>query len=591
MSAQENGLSEDSTGRSFLFRRRAELACALLLLLMAANMLTVIRQKSLTIDELVMIPAGYYHLVASDMRPVNEHPPFAKVLSAIPLVAAGAEGPPIDGPASEEYGYEYFLNLFTDFWRANDSNYERLTFWARVPMVMVTLLLGVLVFVFARGLFGPRAALFTVALFAFEPTMLAHGRVVQTDVPSALAYLLFAFALYHYVRRPGLHRAALVGLAVGLGVVTKFSMVVLGPIAGLALLVAFILAPRIKKKRAQVAGHALVVALAAVLAVNAAYLFNHREPDPYEPVLEKLGLPAWADETFRAPLAVGHSVLQKILPPDFVYGVGWQIEHNRDGHEAGLLGMHGRKGWWYYFPVAFSLKTTIPFLLLAVAGIIWGAWTLVRERDGRFLVLLVPLAIFTVLVMISSINIGVRYFLPAFPFMMILAGGMLDRVLKNARPRAAAVVLVAALFAWAGVEAVRAYPHQMSYVNQFASGAPHWWYLSDSNVEWGDDVRGLALYLRARGENRIRVALLSWQVLERYDVELAPLFVPPGEPPREETRYVALGASYLNGSTVPGNIDGVALTEEQRVNYFDEYRRRTPEKVFGNSIYLYRVKE
>jgi hypothetical protein len=141
------------------------------------------------------------------------------------------------------------------------------------------------------------------------------------------------------------------------------------------------------------------------------------------------------------------------------------------------------------------------------------------------------------------------------------------------------------------LEAARAYPDHMSYMNQLASARPHWWYLSDSNVEWGDDVRDLALYLRGRGETRVGGALLGWQLLELYGVEQADIFVPPGEPV-EETRYVALGASLLNGSTVPDEFEeGWELNEYERVNYFDEYRRRTPEKVFGGSVYLYRMRE
>ena len=128
-------------------------------------------------------------------------------------------------------------------------------------------------------------------------------------------------------------------------------------------------------------------------------------------------------------------------------------------------------------------------------------------------------------------------------------------------------------------------------MNQLAGARPHWWYLSDSNVEWGDDVRALALYLRERGEKRVGGAMLGWQLLELYGVEQTAIFVPPGAG-REETRYVALGASLLNGSTVPdGFDDGTRLTEEERVNYFDEFRRREPERIFGGSIYLYRMKE
>ena len=83
-------------------------------------------------------------------------------------------------------------------------------------------------------------------------------------------------------------------------------------------------------------------------------------------------------------------------------------------------------------------------------------------------------------------------------------------------------------------------------------------------------------------------ALLGWQLLGLYGVEQAAVFVPPGATP-EEVRYVAVGASLLNGSTVPGGFDdGTELTEDERVNYFAEFRRREPEKIFGGSIYLFR---
>jgi hypothetical protein len=60
--------------------------------------------------------------------------------------------------------------------------------------------------------------------------------------------------------------------------------------------------------------------------------------------------------------------------------------------------------------------------------------------------------------------------------------------------------------------------------------------------------------------------------------------------PVEPTRYIAIGASYLNGSTVPLIRDqaGNPITEEQRHDFFAPYRNRQPEAVFGNSIYLFR---
>ena len=560
-----------------------------MLAVMAAQMLLVIRQKSITVDEWVLIPAGYYHLTEGDFRPVNEHPPFAKILSALPLLTSGAVAPPIDPAPRHDYGY--FLGLFSQFWHSNAERLDTLAFWARVPAVMTTLLLGALVFHFARRHWGARAALFATLLFTLEPTVLAHGRVVQTDIPSALSLLLFAFALYEYLKGPTAARAALVGLCAGLAAVTKFSMIVLGPLLLLLMAALLVFAPRRGLRRASVAGHAVALGVAAVLAVNAAYLFRNRAPEPLDEALRRLVVPAGASESLRAPLEFGYLALQKIFPADFIYGIGWQMGHAHEGHAAGLLGEHSQHGWWYYFPVAFALKTTLPFLLLSAAALLWAVLSLRRGADGRVLVLVLPAALFTALLMMSTINIGVRYMLPAYPFLCILCGAFLDRVMvKKKHQLVLGSLVVAAPLAWAGVEAVRAYPDHMSYTNQLTRGAPDWWHLSDSNVEWGDDVRPLALYLRERGERRVGAALLNWQLLELYGLEMAAVFVPPGEA-REDVRYVAIGASLLNGSTVPGGFDnGVRLSEEERVNYFDEFRRREPEKVFGNSIYLYRMK-
>ena len=574
---------------SFL-SRRASVLCAVLLALMGAQMLAVIRQKSITVDEWVLIPAGFYHLTAGDYRPVNEHPPVAKVLGAAPLVALGAEAPAIEEGAHE---YEYFLGKFEEFWRMNAGRLDYLCFWARVPAVALTLLLGALVFIFARRHWGARAALFAVALYSLEPTLLAHGRVVQTDVPSALALLLFAFALHEYLKAPAVGRAACVGAAAGFAAVTKFSMVALGPVLCVVCAALLVLAPRKGLRRAHVAGQAAVLALAAVLAVNAGYFFRHAPPEPFEHALARSVVTLDVGQgTLRAALAAGYHLLQVVFPPDFVAGVGWQLAHAKVGHPAGLLGDYSQHGWWYYFPVAFALKTPLPILLLTLAGLVWGLLRLRRAREGRLLVLLVPPALFTLLLMLSTINIGVRYYLPAYPFFLILAGAMLDDLLRaRGRQRALAAALVVVSFGWVGAEAARAYPDHMSYMNQLAYAQPRWWYLSDSNVEWGDDVRDLALYLRGRGETRVGGAMLGWQLLELYGVEQTAIFVPPGEP-LEETRYVAIGASLLNGSTVPSEFEeGWELTEYERVNYFDEYRRRTPEKVFGGSIYLYRVRE
>jgi hypothetical protein len=573
--------------RHLVSRRWPEAVCCAALLFLAVNMLLVIREKAVTTDEAFMIPAGYYHVAERDFRPVNEHPPLIKALAGLPLLLVNTAAPPVEGAELRDYGNP--RNLYWSFWRENRGGIDQLSFWARVPAVLTTVLLGALLFVYARRLFGARAAAFAVLLFSIEPTVQAHGRVVQTDVPAALGLLLFCFAFYDYVRGRTLRGAAWLGATAGFAVVTKFSMVVLAPVLAATALLLFVFAPKFGERRGVAAAQGAVVALAALLTIQAAYLFKqrpHAETDVsfVESKLENLG---------GAPLAAaGRAALLALVPEDFAEGVSWQLMHARVGHEAGLLGQYSKHGWWYYFPAAFALKTTLPFLLLSIAGVAWTAWSYARTSEARWLVLLAPFVLYTALVMSSTINIGVRYYLPAYVFLFVMSGALIDRLLKLGRTaRRAAAVLVAAAFVWMAVEVFRVFPDQMVYMNQLASARPHWWYLSDSNVEWGDDVKALADYLKARGETEVRASLLNHLLLEAYGIRYTWAYTAPGSP-LPPARYVAVSASYLNGSVNPGLIvNGRPLTEEERVNLFAEYRYRVPEKVFGGSIYLYRVRE
>src|SRR5262249_28842026 len=134
--------------------------------------------------------------------------------------------------------------------------------------------------------------------------------------------------------------------------------------------------------------------------------------------------------------------------------------------------------------------------------------------------------------------------------------------------------------------AVRAYPDHMSYMNQLAGRVPHWWYLSDSNVEWGDDLRSLAVYLQARGVTRVRDATLGgFFLLHYYGIDRVDALSSNSS----KELYTAVGASYLNGSVVPRRTpEGRELPESERINSFASYRNRLPEAVFGGSIFLFR---
>ncbi len=268
---------------------KAEALAGCLLLLMAANLLTTISRKTITNDETVLIPSAYYHLAAGNFQLVHELPPLCKVIAGVPLLfiqpneAKPEVVAPLTDPSQRAWAYQ------ESFWQDNRARFQTISFWTRIPAALLTLTLGLLVFCFARELFGARAAVLALFLFALEPTVLAHGRVVQTDIPATLGFLLVFYTLYRYIEGRTWRRAAWVGAAAGLALLGKYSMLIVAPVLFAVFLYLLWRAPQSSEGRVTLAAHACLAVLASLAVVNAAYYFHSRAlfPAQWDP---KLGI-------------------------------------------------------------------------------------------------------------------------------------------------------------------------------------------------------------------------------------------------------------------------------------------------------------
>jgi hypothetical protein len=574
--------------RRAVSRYPAAAICSLLLLVMGGNLFSNAWRETLTNDELVHVPSGYQYLVAGNFRLNPEHPPLVKMLACLPLLVIR---PRVylepDGGEQEFARFTVLASL--EFWQMNQPRFQRIAFWSRAPIVLLTLALGVVIFVYGRRLFGARAALLAVALFTFEPTMLAHGWIVHTDIAAALSYLLFFFALQGHYREPTWSRACCLGLVTGFALLTKFSLAILMPIFSLTLVYIAVRANRPGIARRDLVLQGCLASAIVLLLINAAYYFQHPAlATPEAKFIAGTAPTVLAAERITAWL----KLLSRVFPTYYLFGLYTVFAHNHFGHPTSLLGHYSSFGWWYYFPVAFALKTSLPFLLLSVAAVGWALWAGISGREKKLITLLLPAAIYLAVSMSSSINIGVRHLAPVFPFLFLLGGALLDRLLKASRVKVPRVLVVVVL-GWILTDGVRAYPDYLSSTNSLAFGKPAWTLLSDSNVEWGQNIGELARYLEQRGEKQLVGSLSGgWASPPLYGIKLLD-FAPP-DLQSASTRYVAIGAGFLNGSTVPPGMtdaNGAELSEEQRQNYFAKYRVLVPERVFGNSIYLYRKQE
>src|SRR5260370_42447229 len=110
--------------KQFVRAHQAEALAAGLLLVMAVNMFAAISHKGITNDEIVHIPAGYYHLVAGDFQLNKQHPPLIKVWAALPLLLIQPnESPPT---AAEKEGTFNGLTWSYEhrFWQSNQTQFE-----------------------------------------------------------------------------------------------------------------------------------------------------------------------------------------------------------------------------------------------------------------------------------------------------------------------------------------------------------------------------------------------------------------------------------------------------------------------------------
>jgi len=146
-------------------------------------------RESVTIDEVAHIGAGASYLQKLDTRMNEEHPPLAKLIAAIPVVLRGAHADytHLSWTFSERIPNQFLGEWVFGHWfltRWNDSRSTLL--WARLPMLLLTLLLGGAIYVIGFRLGGRSGGLLCLTAYVTTPAFLTFGPLVLTDVAVTL---------------------------------------------------------------------------------------------------------------------------------------------------------------------------------------------------------------------------------------------------------------------------------------------------------------------------------------------------------------------------------------------------------------------
>jgi hypothetical protein len=384
---------------------------------------------------------------------------------------------------------------------------------ARFVTVIASLLLGYLCFHWSRQVYGFGAGLFTLFLFAFEPNLIAHSQLITTDLYSAATMTLALYTSWRYSLAKDTGHAVAMGVAVGLSMLAKYSAVFLWILIPAMLLLAdsgrLMNWIRVKDGRAvrgamgRYLAHGCLAMIIAVLVINAGYLFN-RTLTP----LHEYHFKSEIFQSIQSDLSPARFI-RVPLPYPYLEGLDLSSFEERTGFGYGrvyLLGQLSREGFPGYYFLAFLFKVPLAIQALCVLAALSLA---ARWKSGRFrraeLFMIVPLLFFTVYFnFFFRAQNGIRFLLLIFPCIFVFCGSIIPRWSTVNRSRQLAIF---ALGGYLVISVLSYFPHYIPYLNELVyDRRTAYKFLADSNIDWGQDERYLAQYLKQYPDTHVRPA-------------------------------------------------------------------------------------
>ena len=468
----------------------ATLLAAVVIVSLFASCVHTAKVDSVSWDESQHLYSGWLSWERADFGYNPEVPPLIKMWDAIPLLSRDIKQPAYTGDNFKKEGFV----LGQRFLAANGI--ERTLIPARIMASLLTVLLATTLFLCAMEMFGTKAAFFALLLFCFDPNFLAHGAYVTTDIGASLTMLAAVYAFYRYVTSPSVLRMITVGVAVGVTMTAKFTGVFIIPV--LCLIAAIYYLPARKTERTSKFASArqaiTAIAVALIIGVGCIWAIYHFRYAARPAFLQLNPISGEYLQTLTSPLS--RSVLTTVnrlhlLPEAYIYGLA-NTKISAGSLPSYLFGRTYPGAPHWYFPAAFLIKSTLPFLILlglTVIVALLGGWKMRRE----ILFLSVPPVFFFLLSSSSDLGIGYRHLFPIFPMLYILVAGC-AAYLVSRHPKY--TIGFAALLLWQITTTVAARPGLLAYANE-AWGGPSktHLYLSDSNTDWGQQLKAVKHYL------------------------------------------------------------------------------------------------
>lgn len=519
--------------------------------------ITSAMQENTTYDEKVHLASGYSYWKTGIFRlNIFDHPPLSELIEGFPLTYLGINFP-YDHPSWKNKNQYVFGDRILYH---SEINADKILFSARLPVICLSLILCFFVYWWAKRLYGEAAGLLAGLLYTFCPNMLTHSHLATTDFPSTVFVFLAVYSFWEYYNNPTRIKAVLSGVCLGLALAAKFSALILIP---LIVIIFLFITPSKGTKMTDL----LIFAVAAFLALDVCY-----------------------------------GVTQINLYFEGFNRVFSDISAR--GRSAFLFGNHSNEGWWYYFPLAFLIKTPIPLLIF----ILYKMYIFVKKRAGRNeWFLLLPILVWFGSACTQKLNIGLRHILPVYPFLFVWVSEIVSisfsqkkvKPVKSRRGNENKQMVVAGvsskpvkivfsvLVLWYVFSAVKTYPYYIAYFNEFVGGPKNGYKcLVDSNIDWGQDLKRLKQYLEQQNVDEIYLSYFGEGDPNYHGIKHLPIgFITTGLKIESTATKLPDSKHELFAISVT-NLQGVYFGNK---NVFGWLKKKVPVKVVGYSIFVYDI--
>ena len=551
---------------------------------------TSVLKRSNTWDESGHLLSGYAYLKNGIDYLEPSHPVLGRVVPAFPLLFYGLRFEPdkvkAQGAANSNF-YPYSLEFLFE----NNVDGKELLFYSRLTMIVLGIILGIHVFAWASLLYGNKGGLLALFFYVLCPNMLAHSGLVTTDFPLTVFFFISLFYLYLLTDKITILRVVLAGISLGLAFTAKYSALLLSLPYMAAFMYIFLKKDidiseglSVYKKSILIPAVFVLILLTAYLTIWSVYGFDYRADILDAKSEQEIEKTVFKWEENKAKSAVLNKALDSIryfhiLPESYIYGLYRFLSRADEGHAAFLMGEYSGHGWWYYFLMAFLIKTPIPVLYLFLGSILF--LSRYQNRAKTFIFIALPVMLMFFVSTRQHINIGLRHILPVYPLIFVLIGGLIN--INISRKRLAGIILTLAM-TWSVWTSINIYPYYLAYFNEFIGGPQNGYkYLVDSNLDWGQDLPGLKEYMDRNSIKKIKLSYFGFSDPAYYGINYKYLPSYSIPEPHIERYYIPAEGYFAISATM---LQGVYM---QNRDLYKVFRETKPIDTIGYSIFIYKT--